>query len=332
MRRLRNQQPVSVRGTLKGLPYGLLIAILLLLPSPLPATGLNQQTLNAWDQYIQGTDLRLRQRLADARNFLWMDETPGRRQRVHDGEILVEPASKDIPAKVPQGLIHDWIGAAFIPNATVDSVFAMLGDYSRYDQVYHPAVISAKPLTTSGPTRTFSLVLAEKAPFVTAAIDGEYTSQTIQLDEHRWYAITYSTRIQQIENYGQAGEHELLPDQGDGYIWRLYSIQKFEERDGGVYTELEAIALSRNIPFDLQWLVRPILRHLPRNSMVATLQKTRDAVCSGASSTAPEVAAIGRSTHDSSSGNDRGSPPKVDHGSRTGRSSPATSFGIRGQN
>jgi hypothetical protein len=37
-------------------------------------------------------------------------------------------------------------------------------------------------------------------------------------------------------------------DEGIGLIWRLSSITGLEERDGGVYAELEAIALSRDIP------------------------------------------------------------------------------------
>jgi hypothetical protein len=52
--------------------------------------------------------------------------------------------------------------------------------------------------------------------------------------------------------------------------------------------ELESIALSRNIPFEIQWLVRPILQHLPRETMTATLQKTRDAVSAAVSAKVAE--------------------------------------------
>jgi hypothetical protein len=270
--------------------------LVLLLPSMLSATELGQQTLNAWNEYIRQADSRMAQRLHGAACFLWIDEDPGRRDRVRHGEIVVEPASNSIPQKVPQGLIHDWLGAVFIPNTTIGAVFKMLSDYGKYDQVYNPAVISAKLLGNAGATRKFSLLLAEKAPFVTAAISSEYASHTVQVDPHHWYTITYSTRIQQIDDYGKARQHELPPDQGAGYIWRLYSIQRLEEKDGGVYSELEAIALSRNVPFELQWLVRPILQHLPRNSMIGTLEKTRNAVSAMEASNPPEVAKLG-TTH-----------------------------------
>ncbi len=309
--------------------YALLIAILFSLPPSLSATDLNQQTLRAWDEYIQGTESRMNQRLTGTTSFLWIDESLGRRERVHQGEILVEPANQNSPEMVPQGLIHDWLGAVFIPNATINSVFAMLNDYGRYDRFYNPAVSNAKLLDISGATRRFSLVLAEKAPFVNAAIASDYTSQTIQLDTKHWYTVTYSTRIQQIDNYGQAGEHELPPDKGAGYIWRLYSIERFEERDGGVYAELEAIALSRNIPFEIQWLVKPILQHLPRNSMVATLQKTREAVCAEGSSKAPEIAELGRPTRNYERG---AALARGHHGLEVQPAPAARSLGIHSQN
>src|ERR1700730_18267768 len=91
--------------------YFLLIAILSSPPSALLAADLTQQTLKAWDEYIQGADLKMKQRLAGTTTFLWIDESTGRRERAHQGEILVEPANQESPEKVPQGLIHDWLGA-----------------------------------------------------------------------------------------------------------------------------------------------------------------------------------------------------------------------------
>jgi hypothetical protein len=45
-----------------------------------------------------------------------------------------------------------------------------------------------------------------------------------------------------------------------------------------VYVELEAIALSRDIPGGLRWLVEPIVRRVSRSSLVVSLQETADAV------------------------------------------------------
>jgi hypothetical protein len=264
------------------------LAAILLIASPiLLATNLDQQTLDAWDKYVQATNLQMAQRSAGTSPFLWIDEAPGRRERVRQGEILAEPVRKNGPEKVPHGLIHHWIGSVFIPNATIKSVYTVLHDYPQYKKFYNPAVVDAQLLSDADQKQSFSMELAEKMPFVTAAIESEYLAETVRLDEHHSYTIISSTRIQQIEDYGRSGQHALPPDKGTGYIWRLYAIQRFEERDGGVYAECEVIALSRDVPLKLEWLVKPILQHLPRNAMQAVLYKTREAVCA---ETALEVA------------------------------------------
>jgi hypothetical protein len=255
-----------------------LAAVVLMAPSILAATDLDQQTLNAWDQYIQATNSKISQSLTGSSSFLWIDGAPVRRERVHQGEVLVEPAHKDGPQKIPHGLIHDWIGSVFIPNTTINRVYAVLNDYAEYNRFYNPAVVAAKLLDRTEKQQRFSLELEERVAFVTAAIESEYVSQTVRVDEHHWYTVISSTRIQQIEDYGRAKQHTLPPDKGSGYVWRLYAILRFEERDGGVYAECEAIVLSRDIPFEFEWLIKPILQHLPRNAMEAILHKTQDAV------------------------------------------------------
>lgn len=70
----------------------------------------------------------------------------------------------------------------------------------------------------------------------------------IQVDEHRWYGYSTTTHIQEVAKFGTPEQHTLPEDAGLGLIWRLASITRLEERDGGVYAELEAIALSCDIP------------------------------------------------------------------------------------
>ena len=74
-----------------------------------------------------------------------------------------------------------------------------------------------------------------------------------------------------------------------GLIWRVHSTTHFEERDGGVYIEVETIALSRDIPTMLRWVVDPIVRRVSRASLTASLQQTEAAV---RSHSAPEIAGI----------------------------------------
>jgi len=68
------------------------------------------------------------------------------------------------------------------------------------------------------------------------------------------------------------------PDSGYGFLWRLYSYWRFQERDGGMYIECRAISLTRDIPATLGWIIEPMVRTLPRESLIATLKATRDAL------------------------------------------------------
>ena len=89
------------------------------------------------------------------------------------------------------------------------------------------------------------------------ALDMEYETCYFRIDKRKWHSITRTTRVQEIRHYGQADEQELPADRNTGYLWRLYSVARYEQRDGGIYVEVEAIALSRDIPTPLRWLVNP---------------------------------------------------------------------------
>jgi len=76
----------------------------------------------------------------------------------------------------------------------------------------------------------------------------------------------------------QCYEQKLPADHGAGFIWRLYSVAKYEQRDGGTYVEVGAIAFEPGPSHWASWIVSPILRRVSRNSMLLSLQETKDAV------------------------------------------------------
>jgi hypothetical protein len=179
---------------------------------------------------------------------------------------------------VPSGLIHDWIGAAFIPDTRLQDVLSAVRDYGNYKDYYKPTVVDSKLLATDGACETYSMGVVNKETVAETALDMEYETCYFQTDERRWYSLTHTTRVQEIRHYGKPNQEILPPNQGTGYIWRLSSIARFEERDGGVYVEVEAIALSRDIPVAVRWIVNPIVRRVSRNSMFLSLQQTEEAV------------------------------------------------------
>lgn len=239
---------------------------------------LQPDTLKAWDDYIRVADARMRSRIETGQPFLWTDESAGRGARVRNGEIVVAPLAGKGSQQVPNGLIHDWIGAAFIPHSTIESLLAVVHDYDRYQELYKPAVIHSKAIAASDTEQEFSMTWERHVLFVNAAIQGFYQAHDFTVDARRGYNIASSTRVQEIEDYGHAAEHLLPPDQGNGFIWRMHSIARYEERDGGVYLELEAIALTRDIPASLRWLVNPVVNKLSVRSLETTLHQTRLAV------------------------------------------------------
>ncbi len=262
------------------------LLFLAILPGTARAETLEQETLKAWDLYIQHVDASRHARATGGAPFLWTDEAADRAERLRSGEILVSAAGDNCTEKVAHGLIHHWIGAAFIPGVSVNDVLAVVQDYDRYKDFYTPNVTNAKRLGRTPFPETldqrFSLLWVRKILFVTAAIDTDYESRYVQAGAKRWYVVTQSTRVQQIDKYGQSGQRELPPDEGNGYIWRIYTIARFEQRDGGVYSELEVVGLTRDIPSSVGWLIRPLMQRLPREAMTAILQKTRNAVLSSA--------------------------------------------------
>jgi hypothetical protein len=63
-----------------------------------------------------------------------------------------------------------------------------------------------------------------------------------------------------------------------GFLWRLYSYWRFQERHGGVFIECRAISLTRDVPFGLGWIFEPIIQKLPKESLINTLEATRRAL------------------------------------------------------
>src|SRR5947209_11253474 len=157
------EQRRKADGANRGYLMALVLALLALLSAPAQsmASELKDQTLAAWDGYISSACVRAEIRAKES-PFLRISQLPETRRRVQAGEISVWREGEDHPAKVPHGLIHDWMGAVFIPKATIAGILAVTRDYDRYPEIYRPAVIEAEELGSAGNDDRFSMVLMQK--------------------------------------------------------------------------------------------------------------------------------------------------------------------------
>ena len=250
--------------------------------APVVAVGaeLEAETVAAYERYIA----QIERVATEAQGRSWIeDASPPTLARLRAGEIIVSPGSGDGIFDVPDGLIHHWRGAAFIPDVALDAVLAVTQDYSRYAVVYDWVIGSgqlAHERVADGERDRYSVFLRIKrsAGVVTSVVDlwtfVEYRYQ----GAGRVTVTSDADCIRQVENAGEPDEQRLPPGAGSGYLWRANTYSTYLQRDGGVYVEFETVGLSRDFPPLLGWLIEPIARRLGRGSAGDSLRQLRQAV------------------------------------------------------
>ena len=252
------------------------------------AAELKKETAAAFEHYVGASEKRIKSELHNG-SFLFIDELPETRRveaysQLHEGRVLVKQMNtkeEGHPIEVPHGLIHDWVGVLFIPNASLSQTLAVVQDYDNHRNIYKPEVRDSKLVQHSGDNFKVFLQLYKKS-LVTVVINANFDINYERFGTNRAVSRSYSTRLAEVENAGQTDEHELPVDDAHGYLWRLYSYWRFEEQDGGVYVQLESIGLSRAVPAIFGWLVNPLLRGIPRGTLSSLLGSTRAAVATPA--------------------------------------------------
>jgi hypothetical protein len=99
-----------------------------------------------------------------------------------------------------------------------------------------------------------------------------------QFGSGRFQTVSRSMRIAEVENPDSPKEHEKTVGNDHGYLWRLYTYWRIEEKDGGVYVQNESVSLSRTVPALLAFVVNPLVKSIPRNVLIHLLTDTRNAV------------------------------------------------------
>lgn len=259
---------------MKAIP-ALAVLLLFLFGEYLEAAGPQQETLRAWDEYIRIVNLRVAKNASVGGHFLWIDESQDMARLLQKNEVLV--TNRD-PQNIPQGMIHDWVGAVFVPYVTLDQVLKVVGSYDRCTEFSKPLFSRCTILSRGGDQVELNVVAIQKVFSVTAAVEAEQQVQVVKLSPKRAYITSNAIQVKEIADYGRPTEHPFSENRRPGFVWREATVQRLEERDGGVYLELETIILSRDIPVGLRWLIKPLADELPRRLMLDVLNDTRTAV------------------------------------------------------
>lgn len=240
----------------------LLLGALLLLPASHLFAEASPAALAAFNTYASQLESRLTRQHRSSATFLALD--PAARTRVHSGELLIENLT---PTSQPSdALLHHWRATAFVPNATPADFERLLRDFSAYPHNFAPEILTSTILTST-PTHTLLRLRTRQHHVITVVLDTTCDVTFAALDATHGYSISRSTRID-----------EIAPTGDQGFLYRLNTYWSWEQRDGGLYLQIESLSLTRAIPHGLAWAVRPYLESIPRESLIFTLTSARNAL------------------------------------------------------
>jgi hypothetical protein len=289
----RMERQVNDVSDSRGMARAIALAAAILVPfiaefaeaAALEPIELRANTLAALDRYVKLTEARNEEELRRGTNLLWIDESPQpegaeayaalKRGEVKMKKLVILDGGKPVPC--PGGIIHHWVGVVFIPGAKLDDVLGMLEDYDKHSVYYAPDVERSKIESRNGDHfRVFLRFRRHKV--ITVVLDTEHDIDYFREGPARAHSRSSAVRIAEVENPGKPAEHEKTPGNDGGFLWRMETWWRMEERDGGVYVQSEVVSLTRDIPAVLKWMIEPFVTSIPRETLTATLVATRKAV------------------------------------------------------
>ena len=268
------------------------VAILLALQLPRSrSTGISNlelkpETIQAFNRYVQLTEARIHEEVSQPERFLYVDGlAPDRRSQaraaLRSGEMFMEPletlGASGQKIQAPDAIIHHWLATVFVPGANLQQTIALMQDYNRHQDIYRPEVARSRLLNRQGNDFKIYYRLRKKK-VITVTLNTNHDIHYFPVDAQHWYSRSYSTRIAEVANADTQNEHEKPVGHDGGFLWRINSYWKFEEKDSGVYIECESVSLTRDIPAGLGWLIRPFVTSIPKESLQMTMDATRTAL------------------------------------------------------
>jgi len=267
---------------------GLLLALGLAVPQEpeLLSAELTQAKVAAFERYVKATEARIDAELKRPGAFLYVGglseaKRAAAQAALKRGEIYMERMqTRDASGhemEAPDALIHHWMGAVFVPCATLKEAMELVQDYDRHQDIYKPEVVRSKLVSRNGNDFKIFYRLRKKK-VITVTLNTDHDVHYFLVDDKHCYSRSYTRRIQEVADADKPTEKEKPVGMDSGFLWRLYSYWRFEEKDGGIYIECESISLTRNIPWIVSPIVKPFVTEIPRESLRMTMGSTRSAL------------------------------------------------------
>jgi hypothetical protein len=245
----------------------------LLLGEPTPAA------ISAFNLYSKSVESRLSQQHGSRNAFLApvASDPQSAEIRLRHGELIIERLTPSTSGDFSGALLHHWRGTAFAPGAKAADFERLMRDFNAYPHNFSPQVLQAKVLTQDG-DHMQAWMRVRQHHVITVVMDTTYDIAFGHLDVQHGYSISQSTRIAEIASPGTSAERTLNANQEHGFLWRLNTYWSYEERDGGLYLQIEAVSLTRSVPSGLGWAIGPYVESIPRESLAFTLRSACSAL------------------------------------------------------
>ena len=227
----------------------------------------------AFDTYVRTLEARLHQQHATRDRFLASAVlTTEGESRLRGGHPLLEQLTPLKGLAVPGGLLHHWRGTAFVPGVRAARFEQLLRNFRNYPQVFAPDVLAANGIECPdrGPLQVRLRVRQKHV--LTVVLDTTYAVTFEQLDPQHGDSVSRSTEIAEVASPGTTRERTLRANEEHGFVWRINTYWTYEERNGGLYLQIESVSLTRLVPSGLGWAVAPYLESIPRESLEFTLR------------------------------------------------------------
>ncbi len=250
-----------------------------------PAADLRSETIAAFDRYVVLTEHRMAAERDGRAPFLWLDrqseaDRASANRLLRDGQVVsarLETRDGARAVDAPHGLIHHWVGTVLLPGVTLDRATAFVQDYARYPDLFAPLIQRSRVLAQT-PDRFDVAMRTSMKKVKTVVIDADYRVDYRRLSLVRLDSASVATNLYEVEAAGQPAERRVPAERSAGYLWRLNTYCRFEQRAEGTYEQCESISLTRDVPFGLGWLIKPFVTGIPRETLEFTLGRVRRAL------------------------------------------------------